>query len=153
MAAVLDKPYTPTCADVHLAKDSSRQLARYTGSGVHPSVSVTSDDDSNPEVIEIPVPAFELLKAILGQMAAGQAFTLIPVDKELSTQQAADILNVSRPYLSKIVDRDEIPHRKVGRHRRIKFGDLIEYKEKQLAQSKRAMNELTEQAQELDMGY
>jgi excisionase family DNA binding protein len=153
MTSVLDRPYSPTPHDVDMAKSSSRLLARYSGLSVHPSVSITSNDDSDPEVIEIPVPAFELLKAILGQMASGQAFTLMPVDKELSTQQAADILNVSRPYLNKVLDQGEICHRKVGKHRRIKFGELMKYKEKQVRQSKEALDALAEQAQDLDMGY
>ena len=73
--------------------------------------------------------------------------------KELTTQQASDILNVSRPYLNKILDLGEITHRKVGRNRRIKFCDLLEYKKQQELKSKAALQELADEAQELNMGY
>ena len=90
---------------------------------------------------------------VLAVMSEGKAFSLIPMDKELTTQQAADILNVSRPYLNKILDLGEIVHRKVGRNRRIKFSDLMEYKKSQEQKSKEALQELANQSQELDMGY
>ncbi len=75
------------------------------------------------------------------------------MDEELTTQQAADILNVSRPYLNKVLDQLEIPHRRVGRNRRIKFSDLLEYKKQQERSSKDALQELADQAQDLNMGY
>ena len=90
---------------------------------------------------------------VLAIMSEGKAFSLIPMDKELTTQQAADILNVSRPYLNKILDLGEIPHRKVGRNRRIKFSDLLDYKEQQEHKSRGALQELADEAQELDLGY
>ena len=75
------------------------------------------------------------------------------MDKELTTQQAADILNVSRPYLNKVLDLGDISHRKVGRNWRIKFSDLLEYKKQQERLSKDALEELADEAQELKIGY
>lgn len=101
----------------------------------------------------MPPTIFNVLMKVLAVMSEGKAFSLIPMDEELTTQQAADILNVSRPYLNKILDLGEIPHRKVGRNRRIKFHDLLEYKKLQENNSKTALQELADEAQELDAGY
>ena len=86
-------------------------------------------------------------------MSEGKPFSLIPTDKELTTQQAADLLNVSRPYLNKIIDLGDIKHRKVGRNRRIKFSDILDYKQSQEQKSNAALQDLADEAQELEMGY
>ena len=114
---------------------------------------MTVQRDDGDESIEIPRQVFNVLMRVLAVMSEGKAFSLIPMDKELTTQQAADILNVSRPYLNKILDLGDIAHRKVGRNRRIKFSDLMEYKKSQEQKSKDALQELANQSQELDMGY
>jgi len=147
--AVLDETFVPTDEETERARNFSRILAREFA----PAESVTIQRDDGEESIEIPRQVFNVLMRVLAVMSEGKAFSLIPMDKELTTQQAADILNVSRPYLNKILDLGDIAHRKVGRNRRIKFSDLMEYKKSQEQKSNAALQELAEQAQELDMGY
>ena len=147
--AVLDETFVPTDEETERAKNFSRILAREFASAE--SVKIQREDSD--ESIEIPRQVFNVLMRLLSVMSEGKAFSLIPMDKELTTQQAADILNVSRPYLNKILDLGEIAHRKVGRNRRIRFSDLMEYKKSQEQKSKAALQELADQAQELDMGY
>ena len=147
--AVLDETFVPSEKDTEKAKAFSRILAREFA----PESRVTIQRENDGESIEIPRPVFHVLMKVLAVMSEGKAFSLIPMDEELTTQQAADILNVSRPYLNKILDLGEISHRKVGRNRRIKFSDLLEYKNLQEGKSKAALQELADGAQELDMGY
>jgi len=103
------------------------------------------------EAIELPPSAFRLLHGLVHQLARGRAVSLVPVEKELTTQQAADILNVSRPYLVQLLDQGEIPHFKTGRHRRVRFDDLMAFKERRDAERRTALRELTQLNQELGL--
>ncbi|MGE0030447.1 MAG: helix-turn-helix domain-containing protein [Steroidobacteraceae bacterium] len=103
--------------------------------------------------ITVPVSALRLLVDILAQMAEGNAVTIMPIHAELTTQQAADFLNVSRPYLVGLLERNALPYRKVGSHRRILAKDLLEYRASTLIRSKQTLDELARQAQDLKMGY
>ncbi len=107
----------------------------------------------NHAKITFPFSAIKLLLEILTQMAEGNAITLIPIHVELTTQEAANLLNVSRPFLIKLLEEGKIPFHKIGTHRRIRFIDLLHFKQHSNKISQKALDELVEQAQELDMGY
>lgn len=141
-------PVAPTDHDVRLARESSRRLSPYTKQDLQVRIA----DGDGPDIL-LPAAAVQLLVHLLTQMAEGNAVTLMPIHAELTTQQAADLLGVSRPFLVKELDDRKIPYRKVGTHRRILFADLMAYKDKMDARRHEILDELAKQAQELDMGY
>lgn len=145
----------PTKKEAALAKASSEKIASYIAknSPVQKIALVQDDIKQESEAIAIPQEALHLLIEILTQMAQGNAVTLIPIHAELTTQEAADILNVSRPYLVGLLEAGKISFRKVGIRRRVRYQDLIEYKKDIDAKRMQSLNELAAQAQELNMGY
>lgn len=141
----------PTEADAMLAEQSSRALAPYISSAENSTVVVKKG--KKQEQIEIPHQALRLLVDILTEMGEGNAVTLVPIHQELSTQEAADLLNVSRPYFVELLESGKIPFRKVGTKRRILARDVLAYKVKEDEARFKALAELTEQAQKLRIGY
>lgn len=105
------------------------------------------------EFITIPKKALTLLSAIIQNMAEGKTISIVPSNSELSTQQAADMLNVSRPHLIKLLEAKKIPFNKVGSHRRILLKDIMEYKEQLAKQREAQLDFLSNQAQDLNLGY
>lgn len=149
-ATLLTPPPTlPTEREAKLARESSWLLAACIGRGDSARLKVI---DGNQEV-DVPVSALRMLVDILAQMAEGNAVTVVPYHAELTTQQAADFLKVSRPHLVGLLERNELSYRKVGSHRRILFKDLVEYQQRSRVERKKALDELATQAQELRLGY
>lgn len=142
------QPVVPTEAEMKLAKVSGPALARLLKS---PRQRVSVQVDS--QTISLPVSAFRLLSDILNEMAQGNTVTLIPIHAELTTQQAADLLNVSRPFLVGLIEAGTIPARKVGTHRRVLSRDVLRYKQKTDANRLKALEELSALDQELGLGY
>lgn len=99
-------------------------------------------DNSEGLTIDLHPTVSDALMEVLRLISQGDAVTLIPINKQLTTQQAADILNVSRPYLIKLLEQDEIPYVKIGRHRRIEAKDVFEYKRKLSNQRANALGDL-----------
>jgi excisionase family DNA binding protein len=151
---------TPSEAEKALAKESSRQLAPLIQTE-RPSTSISVLEDELGQKIVVPNVAISLLLEILTQMAQGNAVTLMPYHAELTTQQSADLLNVSRPFLVKLLESGELAHRMVGKHRRVLLQDVMKYKENidrlggalRVRARNETLNELVAQAQELKMGY
>jgi len=103
--------------------------------------------------LEIPNSIYRVLVAAVAAMAQGNAVSIVPVHHELTTQQAAELLGVSRPHLVKLVDAGEIPHHKTGSHRRIYFEDLMRYRDARDAQRAAALRELTRKSAEYGLEY
>lgn len=147
MARMLERPILPSADDAELAAEASRQLSRTKHEGTELCVQVGS------ETLRLPKAVGDLLYHLLNEMAQGNAVTIIPVHAELTTQEAADYLNVSRPYLIRLLEEGKLQFSMVGTHRRIKFSDLAAYRKTAEESRKKMMEELAAQAQELGMGY
>ena len=113
-----------------------------------PAMLVGPDGETTP----LPGSAFQALAIVVEAMSRGQAITLVPVGQELTTQQAAEILHVSRPHLTKLLEAGEIPFHKVGTHRRVALEDVLAYRERRATQRADALRELGDLSQELG-GY
>lgn len=149
MNSLLTKPDTivPSENDAQLAQESSRILAPRLHAG---ELRVQLEGG---QVLTLPQAAARLLSHLLTEMAAGNAVTLIPVHAEMTTQEAADYLNVSRPYLIRLLEAGALPYRKVGAHRRVRFQDVRAYKERIDREREQVLDALAAEAQDLDMGY
>jgi len=143
----------PTAADELQARESLRRLSLFpSNSSSELKIQIQGEGQLN-ENVTLPLSAFRLLKDILAEMAQGHAVTLLPVRTELTTQQAADLLNVSRPFLIGLLEEGKIPFRLVGQHRRVRLDDLMAFKRKDDEHRQRIADALTADAQELGMGY
>ncbi len=142
----------PSEQEVMLANESSRKLATYVKSTSHPAFQLLKKGKAVGTVL-IPAFALQMLIVILSQMAQGNTVTLMPVHAELTTQEAADLLNVSRPYLVNILEEGKIPFHKVGSRRRVLAKDILRYKEKIDKARLATLEELANEAQKHNMGY
>ena len=147
MAQATLVPKLPSEAEVILAKETSRVLA----ARLHAPdpLRVRLLDGPGEGTIKLPASAVQMLVRILEEMARGNAVTLIPVHAELTTQEAADMLNISRPSLIQILDEGKIEYRKVGTHRRVRFEALMAYKRQADADRRAVLAELAAYDQEL----
>jgi excisionase family DNA binding protein len=131
------------------AERSLRRIASYRATGTDGSLVEIGPEIGPDDKLVLPRPIFDMLVGILEATAAGRGVQIMPYNAELSTQQAAEALNVSRPYLIKLLEAEKIEYRRVGRHRRIRFDKLMEYKAKDDAQRRAAADELSRRGQEL----
>lgn len=104
-------------------------------------------------LLKLPPHVLRLFAELLGSLAQGKAVSIIPSEHDVTTQEAAMFLNVSRPYLVRLLESGKIPYHKVGSHRRMRFEDIVRYKEERRKVSQHALQALVDQAQELGMGY
>ena len=148
-AALRSEP--PSQEEVELARKSGQQLAFLARRGR--PLALRACEDDRRETIELPASAVKLLIAILEDMASGHAVTIVPQNAEMTTQQAADFLNVSRPFLVQLLADRKLPFRMVGTHRRIRVDDLLRYKEDIDKRRRAVLDELAEEAQNLKLGY
>jgi len=151
MTALAAATIPPSKDEVAMARTSGQRLALLARSGR--SVTMRVRDAGDEETIELPAGAVKLLVEILEDMASGRAVTIVPQNAELTTQQAADFLNVSRPFLVQFLEEQKLPYRKVGTHRRVRFEDVFLYKEKIDLERRKVLDALAVEAQDLGMGY
>ncbi len=135
----------PSEHEIAQAREASRQLARLLptddSTANTPMLRLVTDDNQH-EMIAIPPGALRLLVDMLTQLGQGRAVTMLPQNAELTTQEVADYLNVSRPYVVKLIEEEKLPARKVGTRRRVAFEDLLRFDEQQRARQRAALDEL-----------
>lgn len=151
MSMLAHRQLPPSAQDAAIARVSGQVLSRYAQQKRPLTLRVRDADQENP--IELPAGAVALLMDILEAMAAGRGVTILPESAELTTVEAAEVLNVSRPFLIKLLEDKIIPHRKVGRHRRVRMEDVMGYKDAIDKEREAVLDHLAREAQEQDMGY
>ena len=143
--------HLPTPDEVEQAKLSGRTLSKYADVD-RVKLSLRGSNGESDELV-LPGDVLQILLDVLSEISQGNAISLIPYHQEISTQEAANLLNVSRPFLVRLLEDGEIPFRKVGAHRRVKLQDVLSYKEKTDGQRRKALDELAELSQQEGMGY
>ncbi|HND33151.1 MAG TPA: helix-turn-helix domain-containing protein [Myxococcota bacterium] len=139
----------PSETAVQEAEVAVRALEHFVGGSLPLRLSV--GDTAVP--VALPTEAIALLVRILAHMANGDAVALVPIQAEVTTQQAADLLHVSRPYLIKLLEEGKLPYRRIGSHRRIPLRNLLAYKRQDDAERRAIADELTAEAQLLGLDY
>lgn len=142
--------HLPTPAEVEQARISSRTLSKYADAE-RVQLSLRASNGESDDLV-LPEHVLQILLDVLVEISKGNAISLIPHHQELSTQEAASLLNVSRPFLVGLLEKGEIPFRKVGAHRRVLLRDAISYKEGIDNRRKQALGDLAALSQEEDMG-
>ncbi|MCL4791454.1 MAG: helix-turn-helix domain-containing protein [Gammaproteobacteria bacterium] len=143
--------HLPTPQEIEQAKDSSRTLAKYANAD-RVQLSLKGSNGLSDDLI-LPGHVLQILLEVLAEMGKGNAISLVPMHQELSTQEAAHLLNVSRPFLVGLLEKGEIPFRKVGAHRRVYLRDVMAYKERTDRQRGKVLDALAVLSQQEGMGY
>lgn len=151
MSARPNVVHLPTQPEMEEAKVSSRMLSKYADAD-RVQMSLRGSNGQAEDLV-LPGPVLQLLLDILSEMAKGNAISLVPIHHELSTQEAANLLNISRPHLVSLLEKRELPFRKVGAHRRVLAKDVLEYKARVSGLRQAALDKLTALSQEHGMGY
>jgi excisionase family DNA binding protein len=152
MRAAVDTA-SPDEQDAQLARDAlvrvQRYLEEHPGSP-HQAVELTAEE-ADAQQLTLPRSVIEVMAFILTHMAAGHSVSVVPHHADLTTQQAADLLNVSRPHLVGLLDAGEIEHHMVGTHRRVAAASVLDYKRRDDARRRGIADELTALSQELGL--
>jgi excisionase family DNA binding protein len=147
----------PTEQEVATARDSapliSKALAKAMVMNSDTQQIDIIDEQGTAHSVRVPVSAIRLLVDVLNEIGQGHAVSIIPIHAELTTQEAAEVLNVSRPFVVQLLERGEIPYHKIGTHRRIRYQDVTAFKERIDLQRRKALDDLAEEGQRLKMGY
>lgn len=103
------------------------------------------------ERVRLPHPVYEVLVEVIEAMRAGRAITVVPSAQRLTTQEAADLIGISRPTLVKLLDAGKIPYEQPGRHRRVRLADVLEYRDRRRRERRETLDELVRQTAELGL--
>jgi excisionase family DNA binding protein len=150
-SATFSKINLPGVQEKEIAQKGYRDLSAMLATKLDIRHFSIRDDEQNEHSIEVPPSAVKMLVEILGELANGNAVQVVPVHAELTTQEAANLLNVSKPHVVKMLEEGKIEFHKTGRHRRIRFADLMAYKEQRDIEAAAAMDELTRLSQDMDI--
>lgn len=141
-----------TDREQQIALESLPQVRRLVTSFAKRTEPVTVQvSDHDVVSLHLPAKLFGVLQTILDLMAKGKAFSLIPANAELTTQEAADMLNVSRPYIVKLLKEGALSYKEVGTHRRILLEDLITFSKEMKKKRKEGLEDLTRLGQKYNM--
>lgn len=138
--------------EVEMARAAQRCIMEALDHSRAAAITLTTTDGSHPTV-ELPPGALKLIGQLLGAMSEGRPITLMPSKQEFSTVEAANFLNVSRPFVIKEIEQGRLPHRKVGTHRRVAFDDLVTYALEMRKRQESALERMAENARELGLDY
>ncbi|MBM2616799.1 excisionase family DNA-binding protein [Actinoplanes sp. LDG1-06] len=141
----------PDAEAIAVAAEALPRVQNYLRTHPNGPAVVRVVDDGDGDALVVPRGAVELLARILAHMANGHGVSVVPEHAELTTQQAAELLNVSRPYLIGLLESGEIEFRKVGTHRRVMAGSLMEYKHRDDLRRRGAADELAQLTQDMDL--
>lgn len=145
-------PPAMTEQEIEMAKVAQRCIMEALDHSRAASITLTSDTGEQP-VVELPPQALRFIAQLLGALSEGRPVTVMPAKQELSTVEAANFLNVSRPFVIKEIEEGRLPHRMVGTHRRIEIGDLMEYAKRMRERQRAALDRMAENARELGLDY
>lgn len=143
----------PSEQEINLARESGRILSTMLQTRGDTQKIDFYDEQGTARAVRLPTSALRLLLEVLTEIGQGNAVSIIPIHAELTTQEAADLLNVSRPFLVQLLEKGDIPFHKIGTHRRVRYQDVMAYKTQIDTERRQVLEELAAEAQELDMGY
>ena len=153
MTSTANHKSLPSQEDITLARESARALSTVLRTRADIQEIDIHDETGAVRTVRIPTSALRLLVEVLAEIGQGNAVSIIPIHAELTTQEAADVLNVSRPFLVQLLEKGEIDFHKIGTHRRVRYQDVIDYKKRIDAERRKTLEALANEAQELGMGY
>lgn len=154
LAVDLEDLHEPSAEEIAAASEAARKLARLNPGNKAVSFVPQRSEDSSEEPCEpivLPANIFREIVKMLVEMGNGNAIAIVPINSELTTQQAADVLNVSRPHLIKLLDRGDLGYRMVGTHRKLKGKEVLAYRDRTYAQRRTALSEMVQLDEELGL--
>ena len=144
-----ERPVAPAPEEAELLRDLDRFRPRPARRSEKRAVAKLIAPDG--QELELPASMYEVLRRAAHQLAAGLAVSIVPIGTKLSTQQAADLLGVSRPHVVKLIDTGQIAHTKTGKHRRVTLDDVLAYRDRQAARRAAALDELADLSEGLPL--